>query len=152
MRAMSKIELHFRIGSYNGTMQMTIFVNDVLVQDYKEFDSEYVKFSHDIPWPCKIKILLSGKNLLCDTNVNSDGKIVADKFVELKKIIVDRCEVAAPYMKSIQLDTDDQSINTLYWGFNGIVALNFEQDDSFTWHLLQRKIADNIYVIEQTKM
>jgi hypothetical protein len=149
---MSTIELHFRIGSYNGTMQMTIFVNDILVQDYKQFDSEYVVFSHDIPWPCNIKILLAGKNLSCDTNVNSDGKIVGDKFVELKKIIVDRCEATMSYMKSIHLDTNDQLINTLYWGFNGTATLNFDQDDSFTWHLSQRKVTDKTYVIEQTKM
>jgi len=149
---MTEIELYFKIGNYNGTMRMTIFINDVLIEDYKKFDSEHVVFKHNIPWPSTMKILLTGKNLSCDTKVDPDGKILADKFIELKKILVDRCEATVQYTKSIHLNTKDQSINSVYWGFNGSVTLIFDQDDSFIWHMLQRKDQEQTYVINQTKI
>jgi hypothetical protein len=91
MNNQSEIELEFAIGHCNGTMAMEIFVNDSLATSYTSFDCDHAKFKHTVEWPCTIKIIGSGKDLSRDTQIHKDGNIIADKFIELKKVTVDRC-------------------------------------------------------------
>jgi hypothetical protein len=147
----SDLELEFNIGHCNGTMSMEIFANDTLVSSYSLFDTDRFVFKHCIDWPTTLKIVLSNKNLLHDTTVNSDGKIIADKYIQLIRIVVDRIEASVEHMNSIVLNTDDNKITATYWGFNGYVELNLTQENSFMWHLAQRIDHSASYIVHGTK-
>jgi hypothetical protein len=153
MNNQSEIELEFAIGHCNGTMSMEIFVNDLLATSYASFDCDHVTFKHTVPWPCTIKITVSGKDLSRDTRIDDAGNILADKYIELKKVTVDRCEAGLQFMQSIQLVTNDTVLNKVYWGFNGCVYLNLDHSDSFMWHMISRTSTDKNYIIvDHTKI
>jgi hypothetical protein len=143
---LSEIELAFKIGHCNGTMSMQVFVDDVKMSNFDTFNSDSIIVKHQFNWPATIKIVTSNKDLSCDTLVDNNGNIVADKFIQLTKILVDRVDPGMPFLNSLILDTGENKINSLYWGFNGIVNLIFDESDSFLWHLKQKITHDNIYV------
>jgi hypothetical protein len=151
MNNQSEIELEFKIGHCNGTMNMQIFVDDMPTADYQGFKTDSLVVKQAVNWPAIMKIVVSNKNLSCDTKVDNNGTILEDKFIELTKIIVDRVDASTNYIKSIVLDTGEDKINSNYWGFNGTVNLCFDQSDSFTWHLQQRVEHDETYITQQNK-
>jgi hypothetical protein len=153
MNTKSSIELEFKIGHCNGTMSMQIFVDDAKVADYSAFEQEQLIFKQIIDWPAVIKIVISNKNLSCDTEVDASGRILRDKYIELKKVTVDNLDSSMQFMKTVTLNTDNnESLNTLYWGFNGTVSLKFDQADSFAWHLTHQQHTDDIYIIDTIQL
>ena len=147
----SELELQFCIGHYNGTMRMQIFFDNIQVFDFADIKTESLTVKHRMTLPCCMKILLSDKDLTVDTKIDSDGKIIADKFIKLEKILVDRIDPGIEYMKSIALDTGENKLNVLYWGFNGTVELAFDATNSFIWHLSQKIHKDKDYLIIKDK-
>jgi hypothetical protein len=135
MPTKSELELKFKIGHNNGSMHMQIFINDQLKGDYNQFNSDHATFKQMIDWPSVVKIVLTNKNNLYDTKVDSYGKVIADKYIELKEIIVDRIPATQSVIADIRLITIDNVINSSYWGFNGTVCINLDHSDSFEWHL-----------------
>jgi len=153
MNMKSEIELEFKIGHYNGTMAMQIFVDDCKVFDCAEFESEQSIFKCKVDWPAVMKIVVNNKNSSCDTEIDSHGNILRDKYIELKKVTVDRCPASLQFMKTVMLNTENnESLNKLYWGFNGTVILNFDQADSLSWHLSNQQNTDDSYVIIETRI
>jgi hypothetical protein len=148
----STVELEFDVGRCNGTMQVQIYADQTMLANIKSFDQNTATLTYEIPWPCVVRIVLSNK-FSRDTKVDQHGNIVEDKYIELKKLSVDRCEASMQFMKSISLTTQDQVLNKLYWGFNGTVTLNFDQSDSFLWHLASRtQVEKNYILIDHTKI
>jgi uncharacterized pyridoxamine 5'-phosphate oxidase family protein len=135
MPTQSELELKFKIGHNNGTMDMQIFVNDQLKCSYIQSDNDHVTFKQLVDWPSVVKIVLTNKNNLHDTSVDNHGKVIADKYIELKEIVVDRMPANQTVINSICLNTTDSIINSCYWGFNGVVYIQLDQHDSFEWHL-----------------
>jgi hypothetical protein len=131
----SELKLKFKIGHCNGSMSMKIFINDQLTGDYSQFDDDYITVKQMIDWPCVVKIVITNKNNLYDTQVDSHGKVIADKYIELKEIMIDRMLATQSVINAICLNTIDDIINSLYWGFNGTVYIKLDQPDSFEWHL-----------------
>lgn len=135
---LTRLELEFKIGHCNGTMRMQMFIDDTQIADYFDIESDSLKFEHRFVWPATLRIVVSNKNLSSDTQINEDGKIIADKFIELKKISIDGIDANIDFMQRIMLNTSEEKIKAQYWGFNGTVEIAFDQADSFAWHLKQR--------------
>jgi predicted HNH restriction endonuclease len=148
----SDLEMEFNIGRYNGSMRMQILVNDNPVAEYFNIESDNLVFKHQIPWPCNLKILISDKNLSIDTQVDDQGNITADKFIQLKKILVDRMNATEEFIRSTILDTGENKIKSYYWGFNGTVNIDFDHADSLAWHLKQRISSEETYVVTGAKI
>lgn len=151
MLEQSQILMEFDIGSYNGTMRLEIFVNDNLIEVHDQFLSDRFTTNLQISWPSTLRLVLSNKNKM-DTQVDNTGKITADKFVQLKRILVDRIEPADDFYQSLVLHTKRQQIRSNYWGFNGWVELNFDQSNSFMWHLQQLHPQQKTYITDQKRM
>jgi hypothetical protein len=147
----SELELEFKIGHCNGTMAMEIFVDNIPVASYSSFTTDRFVFKHRINWPTTLRIVLSNKNPMHDTTVDTNGNITADKYIQLTKILVDRIETTVGHINSVVLNTDENKITTLYWGFNGSVELKLDQADSFVWHLAQRTDHSKTYVVCTTR-
>ena len=149
----AQLKFEFGIGHCNGTMNMQIFDRSVKIADYDSFDSSDCTFTYSCQWPTTIKIVIGNKNMSCDTQIDKEGKIVADKHIKLKKIVVDRVEATTEFMKSITLETtDDQKIQALYWGFPGQVNICLDQTDSFAWHMKQKISNLTLSVVEQKRI
>jgi hypothetical protein len=148
----SLLELDFGIGQYNGAMDIAIHVDNHCVANFNDIQQPTVNFSHYIMWPCTVTITVSGKNLNCDTQVDDLGNIVADKYVELQAVRVDHIEPGIGFIKSLVLDTGSDLIQARYWGFNGKVVIDFDQDDSFLWHLAQQVQQNQSYLVPQTRI
>lgn len=143
----SEIEFQFAVGHCNGSMSLEFLVDDIPVQIYRQIESESLTVRQLVDWPSKITIVVSGKNLSEDTVVDPDGKILKDKYIELKAVKVDRVDLGFDIAKKIILDTGDTKINSQYWGFNGKVHLHFDQKDSFLWHLSRKMEHQDTYVV-----
>lgn len=148
MTEKSEILLEFAIGSYNGTMRLEIFVDDNLIEVHDHFLSDRFSTNLKMSLPGTLRLVLSNKNEL-DTEVDNTGKITADKFVQLTRVLVDRVEPAIDFYQSLVLHTKTQEIRSNYWGFNGYVELKFDQNDSFVWHLQQRQRQQKTYITSQ---
>jgi hypothetical protein len=150
----SNLELQFNVGRCNGSMNMQIFVNDKLAQQYDNIESNTISFKQTIEWPAVVRIQLSNKDNSCDTKVDENGKVVEDKYIQLTKIVLDRLMVNERFMNTLGLVTaDGTKINTCYWGFNGHALLTLDQADSFAWHLNnQAANNENFYVVVQDKL
>jgi hypothetical protein len=135
---LTKLGLEFKIGHCNGTMRMQMFIDDIQIADYFDIESDLLEVEHQFMWPATLKLVLSDKNLSSDTKIDNDGKIVADKFIELTKIYIDGVDANIEFMQRIVLNTNEEKIKTCYWGFNGTVEIAFDLIDSFAWHLRQR--------------
>ena len=141
----SHLEFEFTIGRCNGTMHMQVFVDNVMVSDYKEFNDNKFIVKYDITWPAQIKFCLANKNQNQDTTIDANGKIIADKYIKLERITMDRIDVGQAFIYSLILQTQKDNIKTPYWGFNGEVTICFDQDNSFMWHLKQIPYFQNTY-------
>jgi hypothetical protein len=139
------VKFKFTIGHYNGTMSMQIFNNDCEILTKPVFTETEFEWDTVITWPTVLTIKLSGKDNNCDTKVEND-QIVADKFIQLTELTVDKIPAA---LDKISLATEQTKINTNYWGFNGVVSLNFDCKNSFVWHLQQKNSPDKSnYVVD----
>ncbi len=113
---------------------MSILVNgqEVLYKD--SFDENTFDFSTDVPWPSIVTIKVDGKGPV-DTEIDSNGKILKDKYIKLDSLLVDRMPVHILSLVKIPLVTGNRVVNSNYWGFNGTVTFDFDQPNSMLWHL-----------------
>lgn len=112
------------------------FNNAGVIESFENLvDGEFV-YETVINFPADFKILIDGKGPF-DTQVDTDGKIVKDKYIKILNIEVDGLACRPHYVhQNITLHTaDDQKIVTSYWGFNGTVTLDFSESNSFFWAL-----------------
>jgi hypothetical protein len=83
-----------------------------------------------------LTIQLDGKNNNSDTEVDSQGNIVADKYVRLQNLIVGRVPVSHANLYNLCRYTTitGTQVNDTYWGWNGEVCVNFDQTNPVLWH------------------
>ena len=84
--------------------------------------------------PTQIMVKFSGKNMATDTIIDDTGRIVADKYVKIKEILLDNIQLPRYFLeKKLELVDENNVIrNTNYIGFNGCLVLNFEKSNVFS--------------------
>jgi hypothetical protein len=153
MKTSAAITFDFTIGHYNGSMGMRILANEQEIDYNESFEKDSYSFSTSVSWPSIITIEVFGKNQNCDTQVDDQGNILADKFIRLDKLVVDRMDVPLNKNK-IMLDTGTEKTPVVYWGFNGRIIIELDGPDSFLWHLKQRSVdhIDEIYIKDRPEV
>lgn len=136
----SQVTFKFFIGRYNGSMGMDIVYNDSLILSKDSFDTDTFTFSKNLDLPGEVVINIYNKGPV-DTLVDNSGNIIADKYIKLEELIVDRLPIHILSLIHLPEVTapDGQLIRTNYWGFNGPVRIKLEHTDSFLWHLAETK-------------
>ena len=135
---LTQITFKFIIGRYNGTMGMAIFSNDQEVLHQEYFDDNSFEFTTELTWPGTVVIKLFNKQIK-DTEIDSQGNILNDKYIKLDRLIIDKIVVDDEILRDfVVLDAGNQLLTERYWGFNGTVKLNFEEEDFFLWVLNQK--------------
>jgi len=121
------VELHmtFNIGHCNGSMSLTILANDFVLATFEQIDQTTLTINRTVTLPCKLTFITGNKNPLIDTQLDADGKIIQDKFIEITDIQLGRFPV------NIYKCLQGQS----YWGLSGSVSVNFDEPNFLLWHL-----------------
>jgi hypothetical protein len=93
------------------------------------FDPGSIAITCCIAWPTCVTIELGNKNS-ADTVIDNDGRVVANKAIEIDAILINRFPVQYELMES-QFDCTHQGSDTVthenFWGFNGQVRMVFDQ-------------------------
>jgi hypothetical protein len=130
------IKLKFEIAKLDDrSMSMEFVINDVTVDYYEQIDERIFVWESPFNFPSTVDIRVSNKNPN-DTRIDQQGNIIADKYIKLLDIVVDGLPCASYYVNKITFtpDSGDELI-TNYWGFNGTVRLNFNEENSFYWSI-----------------
>jgi hypothetical protein len=125
----TQVELTFEFVPLNGAY-MTLIVDRTL--RVRPDSSGRATVTMNLELPGQIQLHLAGKNSR-DTVVSADGTIVADKCIKLTCVRVDRVRVNEVFLKTWPVINN--TIRDTYFGFNGVVELNFDQENSFKWLL-----------------
>ena len=139
----STVELKFKVAQLHGkSMSMEFFMGDQTLEKYEQLDDGIFVWSCQLNFPSTIGIKLTNKEPN-DTELEKDGNIIADKYIKLLDIVVDRLPCAKYYVNKVMLTTDQgKEITSDYWGFNGFVKLDFTQANSFLWSVsTQNKVS-----------
>lgn len=131
----SLLELDFQVGKIDNRSMTMIVVHDNGKKIYSNLDEKF-SLQMTINFPTQIKLILLGKKN-SDTVFDQNQHVVQDKFIKLEKLSVDNLVCNSLYLKTkIKLTTaDDQTIYDNYWGSNGEVILDFNQQNSVFWAL-----------------
>jgi len=134
---MTKLTLHIFSGNYNGSLSAKFFTNNKMLQVVPEFKDGHNIFDFDIELPTNFNIFIDGKDRLLDTQVDDDSKIIQDKFIRIEEIIIDGKPIDKNAVhKIIKMTTNEgETIISNYIGFNGMVSIDFNYQDSFVAHL-----------------
>ena len=121
----SRVRLQFKFVSLNGAyMNLTVVSN---LETIEVTPADNVTVEINVKLPSDILLNFSGKGVE-DTLVGDDGKILADKHVELVAAAIDRLPVSQHFIHNWPLSNN---IRTAYFGFNESVKLEFQERNSF---------------------
>lgn len=116
-------------------MGMDIGYNNSLLLSKESFDTDTFTFTTRLDLPGELVINLYNKGPV-DTLVDDNGHIIADKYIKLEELIIDRVPLHILSLINLpELNNNRQLIKTNYWGFNGAVRIKLLHADSFLWHL-----------------
>ena len=125
-----KVKLSFFAGQFKDkTMGLAVIANDrEIFNQHSDLKNTFnVEFNVDLP--ATIKVITSGK-LPDDTEVDSQGNIVSDKFIKITGITVGGIIIPLWMIekKAVQFHTNNSIIFTNYLGFNGQAILDLPKD------------------------
>lgn len=124
---MVKIEFEFEFGHCNGSMNLDIYLGSTRLLELSNV-VETIRVEHIfVPWPSTITINLSNKDMARDTEQDINGKIVADKYVKLLRMLVNGVELNPQALYSV--------CGEIYWGQPGTVAIEFSEANPMRWNL-----------------
>lgn len=126
MKRNFKLRLEFEFGIANGQM-MSIKVNDTDVIDGQ--------ITLDITLPSTIRVEFTGKHDN-DTVMDENGKIIEDKFIKIKKFLLDDIPVPDWVLhERLSYTTDENDELPLsFIGHNGSLIIDIPEDDVFKFY------------------
>lgn len=142
---MVDLELYFDIGHCNGSMSLQIVYNNNTLHHVEYIESSKYHYKTTIQLPGTLKLVLSNKNMSTDTKVDSQGQILADKFIKISRLFLGRVEVSESTLFNICNYCSElgSELNT-YWGRPGYVEMHFNTQKVVEWHLLNNYTNCNI--------
>jgi len=142
MTTYTKLDIELEFGIYNGTMSVDIYNNNTLVNEFTNVTEHVLQRSYNIVLPSTITFKLTGKTKY-DTKV-IDGKIIADKFVKLNRLVLGNIPVSTHVLFNIcnYQPYDGQLIKNTFWGFNGVVTIELLESSFIKWHFKNQNLFD----------
>ena len=123
------INVEFGRLSHGKIMQVEILYNN---QVYAVTDQKN-SFSLPVSLPGTVTLTFSGKDMMHDTVLDSQGNIVEDLYVKIQKIKLDGFDMGVNFLnQKIVLITDDgKEIPGAYIGFNGKIVIDLNCSSVF---------------------
>lgn len=121
------VKLRFRIGYFQDqTMSMIVRANDQVVLDCEKFNTNHYDLEFQCSLPMLVEFEINGK-LPNDTQVDSNGNIVQDKFIAVESMSVDGIWIKRWMLESRIFESAYGKTN--YFGQNGIVQFQIPYSD-----------------------
>lgn len=122
------IQITFKYYECNEKL-LTVKVNDMFLNPIDNI----AIWKDEIELPFTINIVTSGKNPKYDTKIDKAGNIFEDLAVQIESIYIDSFPLNDIYLhQKIKIITDDgHEYTTSYFGFNGVVKLEFLESNVF---------------------
>lgn len=117
---------HFEINVINENNLVRLNIDDI------------IHFNCKLNLPSKLIIDISGKNYNTDTLIDPNGNILKDKFCKLKSMTLGNIPIKESLIFNLcryKHDHSETEVFDTYWGFNGIVTINFDEENFIKWHL-----------------
>jgi hypothetical protein len=120
------LEIDFEFGLIDGRF-MTLIANQLVV------DPSSPSCSIPVTLPGQVKLIFSGKNNSRDTKINEQGQIIADMYIKILAIRVDKMLLSDWIMhkKLTLIKPDGQTLITSYIGFNGEMIIDMPESNAF---------------------
>ena len=123
---MSEIEIQFYFAELNNeTMSVRIEHNNI--SHVISNQSELVTYKSELNLPTKLTIDIFGKNMDTDTIVDGNGKIIKDKHVAIKKVLLDGIPLSPRVLYKFFTSQCDYT----YIGFNSSICVNLDKANIF---------------------
>lgn len=124
-----------KVSECNGYMNSHWYVDNKLVAEIIPTNDDDIRVRFGLTIPGKITVVLSGKNMLEDTKLDSNGNIVKDKFISIKEMSLAKVSIPEHVFKDFcEFDIGTNKLNTSYYGFPGTVTIVFDEEDPILWH------------------
>ena len=89
-------------------------------------------YTVDITLPTKITLVVHGKDMKYDTEIDNEGNMVRDLYVRITEVYLDGFDLGVDFLyKKINFITNDGVLTTPYLGFNGRVEFDLDQPTIF---------------------
>lgn len=136
------LKFFLEFGRCNGSMSLNISDNDHQL-GFLENVNGIKEFNYEISLPNKINLHLSNKNTKTDTKIDLQGGIIADKYVKLISMSLGGIPINSMNLFKICRYTVNGQIDfNTYWGFNGLVEIEFNEINFLKWHLKSNNLFD----------
>ena len=124
-----KLKIVFEFGECNNKL-MVVKVNGQTLEP----ENKQATYENEITLPAKVVIETSGKEDGIDTTVDKDGNIIEDMYAKITSFSLDSFEFQEVFLyQKIKLVTENHGTHTTcYFGFNGFVNLDFNEDNVFS--------------------
>ena len=134
---MTKIEMKIFSSNYNGSLSAKFFTNSKSILQVPSFKDGYNVYNFEINLPTNLNIFIDGKDKLIDTTVDEHGKIILDKFLRIDEIKMDGKPIDKNAIHRIikMITSEGETIISNYIGFNGMISIDFNYEDSLIAHL-----------------
>ena len=126
-------------------MTLEIFQDKILLDKLENITDTSKSVCVSIDLPCQLKFVVSNKNYNNDTLVDNNGLIISDKYVILKNMLIESIPVKINVLFDIcqyYKNHNAVPINDTYWGFNGVVVIDFDEEDFIKWCLKHNNTFD----------
>jgi len=136
----ANVEFDFEAGLIDDASMQLKIVNGSEEVEIKNFSNGLNTVLLTVQFPQTVLITVSGKGNN-DTKVDNNGNIIADKYLKLVDVRVDKLSVDPHYLPrfiEIKIESNEK-ITTNYFGFNGTVAIDFAPTP-FKWLAGTKKI------------
>lgn len=135
---MPSFKLSLSIGQYKGSsMSLCVSANGKTIFDVDSTDKTKLDIEFECDLPTEIIFDVGNKGPM-DTLVDSNGKIIQDKFVQVDNVIVDRLPVKKWILESRLFEftpTTGATLQTNCFSYNGRAVLSLPEKTSFDFML-----------------
>ena len=134
---MVAITFCINVQNNNGSMALKIYNEDLLIYEQDTFVEGAGQINLTVNWPSILTIYSSNKKN-DDTVTNSEGKVIIDKAIEITGILINGFAIHNDMIdKLFNCLRDGSNIITHenYWGFNGIIKINFNNQSPMRYML-----------------
>ena len=126
------LSVEFEMGYCNGYMHCRVLNNDKEIFNIRDNKDETLKLNFSTHWPTTLQFELSNKDLDKDTIVDENGNILYNKYMMLKKFLVNNLPLIEPNLYKIAVFAGK---NEIYWDRNETATIELTEDNPTRWLL-----------------
>jgi len=134
---MPKLSMNLSVGHCRGTsMSLCVTVNGEEIYKADSIDEPTIIIEHSAILPLSL-IFDVGNKSDSDTVIDSNGKILEDKFIQVDRLLLDGLDIKPWVLQSrvFEFNSNNGMTKTNCFAYNGQASMNVEQTDLLKYFL-----------------